>query len=352
MYSHQTDPLKESDDFEKLLYIYHHFQDSEKIHKTKSENKQIASDDDSLYLHVNNDIEYRLFEDIVDSYYLDSQIKDNFQCDHDCYSQHRDPTSDNHFNACTHDYHHITQSVQDLTDSTQQNTLHSMEENVSLFADDTNTCCDFSITDNILDTENINDVRTDIVPKFPAIHSQRKHAYRDTFGDAHIQYHDFGNQDSLTFRDKYTALLQQELQNPYWNLHDPITTKSYQISQDMDIETMSHAMYFTGDSDTVTKINHIPYQTIEYDNNGMFTAKLMNDIPIEIFIDNGATPSILPVCTYNKFPILHTYPKTESNTPIHTGGGLITSHFWLEIPLKLQHHTIQIKALVCDSECP
>ena len=84
----------------------------------------------------------------------------------------------------------------------------------------------------------------------------------------------------------------------------------------------------------------------------MFTAKLMNDTPIEIFIDNGTTPSILSLRTYNKFPILHTYPKTESNTPIHTGGGLITSHFWLEIPLKLQHQTIQIKALVCDSEFP
>ena len=84
----------------------------------------------------------------------------------------------------------------------------------------------------------------------------------------------------------------------------------------------------------------------------MFTAKLMNDTPIKIFIDNGATPSILPLCTYNKFSILHTYPKTESNTPIHTAGGMITSHFWLEIPLKLRHQTIQIKALVCDSECP
>ena len=151
----------------------------------------------------------------------------------------------------------------------------------------------------------------------PFTHKENTHT--ETLGDAHIQYHDFDNQDSLTFRDKYTTLLQQELQNPYWNLHDPITTKSYQISQDMDIETMPHAMYFTGDSDTVTKINHVPYQTIEYDDNGMFTAKLMNDTPIEIFIDNGATPFILPLCTYNKFPILHTYPKTESNTPIHTG---------------------------------
>ena len=120
----------------------------------------------------------------------------------------------------------------------------------------------------------------------------------------------------------------------------------------MDIETMPHAMYFTGDLDTVTKINHVPYQTIVYNDNGMFTAKLMNNTPIKIFIDNGATPSILSLCTYNKSPILHTYPRTESNTPIHTGGGLIKSHFWLEILLKLDHQIIQIKALVCDSECP
>ena len=120
----------------------------------------------------------------------------------------------------------------------------------------------------------------------------------------------------------------------------------------MDIETMPHTMYFMGDPDTVTKINHVPYQTIVYNDNGMFTAKLMNDTPIEIFIDNGATPSILPLCTYNRFPILHMYPRTESNTPILTRGGLIKSHFWLKIPLKLHHQTIQIKALVCDSECP
>ena len=71
----------------------------------------------------------------------------------------------------------------------------------------------------------------------------------------------------------------------------------------MDIETMPHAMYFTGDSDTVTNINQVLYQTIEYNDNGMFTMNLMNDAPIEIFIDNGATPSILPLRTYNKFPI-------------------------------------------------
>ena len=100
-YSHQTNPPKESDDFEKLLYIYQHFQDSGKMHQIKPESKQITSDDDSLYPYVNNDIEYRLFEDIVDSYFLDSQIKDDFQCDHDCYSQYREPTNDN-YSHCMH----------------------------------------------------------------------------------------------------------------------------------------------------------------------------------------------------------------------------------------------------------
>ena len=209
-----------------------------------------------------------------------------------------------------------------------------MEENASLFTNDSATPCDFNITNQNSDTDNTNDANISNALKQFGIHSQSKHEYRNTFGESNIQYHDFDNQDALTFADKYTALLQQELQNPYWCLHDPVTTKSYQISKDMNIETMPHAMYFTSNTDTVTEINHVPYQTIVYNENGMFTTKLMNDTPVEIFIDNGATPSILPLHTYNKFPILHTYPKTESNTPIHTGGGLIKSHFWLEILLK------------------
>ena len=44
---------------------------------------------------------------------------------------------------------------------------------------------------------------------------------------------------------------------------------------------MLHVMYFTGDKDTVTKINHILYQTIEYDDKGMFQAQLMDDTQIK-----------------------------------------------------------------------
>ena len=166
------------------------------------------------------------------------------------------------------------------------------------------------------------------------IHCQSKHKYRNVFGDSNIQYHDFDNGDALTFTDKYTALLQQELQNPYWCLHYPIATKSYQISPEMDIETMPHAMYFSGNKETITEINQVPYQVIDYDDKGMFQAKLMDNTQVEIFIDNGATPSILPLNVYNKYPILQKYPKIESHTLIHTGGGMIESHFWIEIPLR------------------
>ena len=139
----------------------------------------------------------------------------------------------------------------------------------------------------------------------------------------------------MVYKDKYTTLLQQELQNPYWCLHDPITTKSYQISSDMDIETMPHTMYFSGNTNTFTKINHTPYQTIQYDDKGMFPAQLMDNTPIQVLIDNGATPSILPLSTCNKHPILQKYPKTKSTTPVHTGSGTIESHLWIELPLKL-----------------
>ena len=154
----------------------------------------------------------------------------------------------------------------------------------------------------------------------------------------------------MIYKDKYTALLQQELQNPWWCLHNPIA--SYQISTEIDTETMPHAMYFAGNAETITRLNHVPYQTVQCDNKGMFPAQLKDIIPIQVFIDNGATPSSLPISTYNKHPVLQKYPKTKSATPIHTGGGMIESHFWIEVPLKLDNQVIQIKVLVCDLECP
>ena len=252
---------------------------------------------------------------------------------------------------CTYTYDHISQQLDSLANAEQQQMLYLNEVDASLLSTDTSTQCAFNITPSNLETESQEDVN-DNPHKNTGIHFYSKNKYRDTFGDGHMQYQDFDNGDAFVYKDKYTALLQQELQNPYRCLHDPITTKSYQISSDMDTETMPHAMYFSGNTHTLTKINHVPYQTIQYDDKGMFPAQLMDDTPIQVFIDNGATPSILPLSTYNKHPILQKYPKTKSTTPIHSGGGTIELHFWIELPLKLENHTIQIKVLVCELECP
>ena len=132
----------------------------------------LTIEEGSLYLYVNNDIEYGLFEDLVESYHLDSQIKDDFQCDLDCYIQTSQPTKQDYLNICTHDYQHITQNINDLSDTTQQNELYSSEESTLSFTDDTDTHCDYSISTHTPDTENINDTYTSFASKYPAIHSQ------------------------------------------------------------------------------------------------------------------------------------------------------------------------------------
>ena len=239
---------------------------------------------------------------------MDSQIKDDFNCDKECYANtlHTQQNQQNQqLTPCPHAYDHITQHINNSDDSTQQNTLYTIEEDASLFTSDTTTPCDYNITKVVQNSDTISKGKSKFTTPM-GIHLQSKHKYRsrNLFGDSNIQYHDFNNGDALTCKDKYTALLQQELQNPYWCLHYPIMTKNYQISSEMDIKTMPHAMFFSGSIEAVTKINYVPYQTIEYDDKGMFQAKLMDDTQVQIFIDNGATPSILPLSMYNKYPIL------------------------------------------------
>ena len=128
-----------------------------------------------------------------------------------------------------------------------------MEENAYFFTSDTPTPCDFNITEDTLDLEIYSDCKSNS-KILSGIHLQSKHKYRNSFGNSNMQYHEFDNGDALTFKDKYTALLQQELQNSYWCLHDPIMTKSYQISTEIDIETMPHAMYFSSNIEVIPKL--------------------------------------------------------------------------------------------------
>ena len=113
-----------------------------------------------------------MFEDLVESYYLDSQIKDNFQCNQDCYTQYNELTKDDHPTICTHNYQHIAQNIKDLSDNTQQKYLYSSEECALLITDDTDTHCDYNISDHTPDTQDANDTHMSFTPKYPAMHSQ------------------------------------------------------------------------------------------------------------------------------------------------------------------------------------
>ena len=252
LYSHSDIITPKMNSFQKLEYIYQHFQDNEKIYESDPDLARYETDN-TLYPHINNDIEY-----VINSCYLDSQIKDDFKCDQECYTDTQEKQQDQPLTSCRHAYNHITQHINSLEDPIQQNTLYTQEEDASLFTTNTATPCAYNITNGVPNSDAILENKSKIISPM-GIHLQSKHKYRNVFGDLNIQYHYFNNGDTLTFKEKYTVLLQQELQNPYWCLHNPITTKSYQISSEMDVETMPHAMYFSGNKETIAKINQVPY---------------------------------------------------------------------------------------------
>ena len=134
-YAHIDIPPKMSEEIEKLEYIYQHFQDHEKVYEF---DPQITTDPihDTLYPQMNNNIEYRLFENVVDSYYLNSQIRDDYQCTKTCYTHVTTAGTVSPNSPCTHTYDHISQQLNFLANSEQQHTLHTNKADVSLFTTD------------------------------------------------------------------------------------------------------------------------------------------------------------------------------------------------------------------------
>ena len=177
-----------------------------------------------IYPQINNNIEYGVFENIIESYYLESQIRDDFTCTKACYAHNNDNNILETRPQCTHTYDHISQQLISLANTEQQHQVYTSKVDASLFTSDTSTQCAFNIVPNIAETETEKSME-ELPENNTGIHFHSKHKYRDTFGNAHIQHHDFHNGDAFTYKDKYTALLQQELHNPYWCLHDPVTIK-------------------------------------------------------------------------------------------------------------------------------
>ena len=151
-YSHADIIMPSPNSSQKLEYIYQHFQENEKVHETDP-NLAAGESDNILYPYINNKIEYGLFEDVIDSYYLDSQIKDDFMCDQNCHTKTQHIQQDQTLTPCTHTYDHITQHVNNLEDPMQQHTVYTNEVDASLFTMDTTTPCDYNIS---VDMPNLN----------------------------------------------------------------------------------------------------------------------------------------------------------------------------------------------------
>ena len=139
-YTHADFTIKLPEEIEKLKYICQHFQDHEKICETDLQ-VTIEQTDDTLYPQINNDIEYGLFENVMDSYYLDSQIRDDFTCTKACYTHNTNTSTPDTNPQCTHTYDHISQQqLESLADAEQ---LYTNEADASLFTTDTSTQCAF-----------------------------------------------------------------------------------------------------------------------------------------------------------------------------------------------------------------
>ena len=122
-----------------------------------------------LYPHINNDIEYSLFEDVINSYYLESQIKDDFNCNQECYTDTQETQQEQQLTPCAHAYDHITQHISNLDDHAQQNTLYTMEEDHH-YLQAIATPCDYNITNGVQNSDTISEEKSKIISPM-GIHS-------------------------------------------------------------------------------------------------------------------------------------------------------------------------------------
>ena len=109
-YAHIDISPKMPEEIKKLEYIYQHFQDHKKVYEF---DPQVMTEPihDTLYPQMNNNIEYGLFEHVIDSYYLDSQIRDDFQCTKTCYTHNTTASTLYQNPPCTHIHDHISQQL-------------------------------------------------------------------------------------------------------------------------------------------------------------------------------------------------------------------------------------------------
>ena len=106
-----------------------------------------------MYPQINNDIKYILLKNVIDSYYLDSQTRDDFTCTKACYVHNDTNNLLETRPQCTHTYNHISQQLDSLAYTDQQHKVYTSEVDASLFTSDASTQCAFNVIPSNTETE-------------------------------------------------------------------------------------------------------------------------------------------------------------------------------------------------------
>ena len=334
------------EEMETLEYIHQHFQDHKKVYESDPQ-VTIGPIHDTLYPQINNDIEYGLFKKFIDSYYLDSQIRDDFQCAKTCYTHDTTASTLDPNPPCTQTYDYISQQLDSLVDNTQQQTLYTNEVEAFLFTTDTATPCTFNIIPSNLETEIPRDVH-DHSHNNTGIHFYSKHKYR-----ALLETHIYSIMTLIMVMHLFIKTNTQH--------------RSYKIPVGVCmIQSQLKAIRYllTGTS----KLCHVPcillVMQVQLPNLIMFHTKLYSTMikvyfPLTwwmilpyrfLLIMEQHLPFSYSVLTINILYYRHTSQQKHYTHPHRRWYNRVA--FLDRTPIELDNQTIQIKVLVCDSECP
>ena len=100
-------------------------------------------------------------------------------CNQNCHTRTQPTQQDQTLTPCTHTYDHITQHIDNLEDPTQQHTVYTNEVDASLFTKDTTRPCDYNISIEMPNSNNLQENKTNMIQS-RGIHSKSKHKYRNT----------------------------------------------------------------------------------------------------------------------------------------------------------------------------
>ena len=117
-----------------------------------------------------------------------------------------------------------------------------------------------------------------------------------------------------------------------------LDTETFSYSHETSTKHMLvQELYIGSASPLIADIKTEPYSVITYTDDGMLTGTYDNTHDIPIYVDNGMTLNIMPTHFYDKAYYLHHLPKEKmAAQTIHTGNGLVKTHFWIDVFLSIQ----------------